>query len=1077
MNHAKESYKEWHPSQFSDSTVVKKARLGREFFEYYLSNISSHGLEKAFEHFCKSILEVEVCPNLITQTGPTGGGDSKVDTETYPVAEQLTESWLYGYGDKAGAERWAFAISSKADWQSKINSDVKKIVQTILEGRKYTRIFFVSNQRIPDKKRAAKEDELRSEYGVEVRILSMDWLLDAVFKNDINRMIAVKEFGLSESLVDEKRIGEKDYKRIRELEETEKTLRDLGSLKASEIIQAANKCLVLSRELEVDEQTIIGHIDRCNRLAKEYGTILDQADALYNSAHTLFWWYQSAKHFYDYYLKFEGVANEQRSTYLFERLCTLWMNLFSLVQQKELDDVDLGKHRETIEEIYSFLASDPDKPNTALNAKASFQMIRAARGDSVDDIVDDYIDIVKKGENSLEIDIHLIAEMIINVPFFQGAKKYDQLFDLLTDTLAKEKQNAEIAKMNMARGIQLYETDAYRSLAFFSKAVLNYYNEANSRLLMETVNLMAGLFEEIGLYWAARNYYSYVVSYGINEFMRTGNISLSFVIASTALKWVELMQGRVVFSTQMHTIESIAREAYPGPVPEYNNDYDLILAYPIFQTSFEKLKKLGRFPQYLEAKGLPMASLACDYELGYYDETLMKECNESKEEFDQHMKMWANQPAWDQIRFAPWYGFENNIVLQSRIMGCLFRIFSENDMFAIEFGSTLLATLECFLGTGFHNGLISRASSFEIEVHKSQKQGFYVDVDYNRDNPTHMTVFVSEYENSEFLASYKALPDKLIEIVSIIIASVLVSNEDFQKLKEMVENESIIARTEVFADSLFNGYTTFGQTMFSYSDVTKDYEEKPLIRRHKVELHKDDKAVSDGTTKSGEIIFGIPTDFDYDQVKNHEIIMSDIINAPLWDVSSWRGVQFSFSPLYNMPILSLVFENESCLRIFDEWITKLGAEDKDDIIGIRIIKQIDSNNPFWYRVGIGTNSFIPSQAENYNRVIINPVRMQTMQPRSDVNLSTFERMQSRSGVFLLCPSILKSKDTQPQEHYERRILKHNGCLRIINAHEITKKDMLSVISMLPTDHPYIPAELETCELLEIMEHRRKMMHN
>ena len=94
VNDPKENYKRWHPDQFSDSIIVKKSSLGRDFLEYYLSRISSHSQEKDFERFCKAILEAEVCPNLSPQTGPTGGGDSKVDTETYPVAEQLTESWL-----------------------------------------------------------------------------------------------------------------------------------------------------------------------------------------------------------------------------------------------------------------------------------------------------------------------------------------------------------------------------------------------------------------------------------------------------------------------------------------------------------------------------------------------------------------------------------------------------------------------------------------------------------------------------------------------------------------------------------------------------------------------------------------------------------------------------------------------------------------------------------------------------------------------------------------------------------------------------------------------------------------------
>src|SRR5207237_5750030 len=43
--------------------------------------------ETEFQRFPFELAKRKVCPNLLPQTGPTGGGDSKVDTETYPVAD------------------------------------------------------------------------------------------------------------------------------------------------------------------------------------------------------------------------------------------------------------------------------------------------------------------------------------------------------------------------------------------------------------------------------------------------------------------------------------------------------------------------------------------------------------------------------------------------------------------------------------------------------------------------------------------------------------------------------------------------------------------------------------------------------------------------------------------------------------------------------------------------------------------------------------------------------------------------------------------------------------------------------
>ena len=198
----KEFYKKIHPGLFSDSKTVKKGKLSEDYFSYYLESLTSQSKEKEFEDYCRKIIGVTICPNLLPQTGPTGGGDSKVDSETFPVSETIAESWLNGYGDLAHSERWAFAISAKKEWKSKFKSDVKKIIGTNTEyGRNYTKIFFVTNQFVSDKKRADAEDELRDEYEIDIRILDRTWLLENTFKNN-NQILAIEAFRMSEDLLD-----------------------------------------------------------------------------------------------------------------------------------------------------------------------------------------------------------------------------------------------------------------------------------------------------------------------------------------------------------------------------------------------------------------------------------------------------------------------------------------------------------------------------------------------------------------------------------------------------------------------------------------------------------------------------------------------------------------------------------------------------------------------------------------------------------------------------------------------------------------------------------------------------------
>jgi hypothetical protein len=192
----REFLKARRPERFSDSEPVSVPVLDRSMLEYHLGTLTNRSQEADFARFALRLAEREVCPNLLPQTGPTGGGDSKVDTETYPVADGLSLVWYSGIGREASSERWAFAFSAKKDWRPKVKSDVAKIAAT---GRGYTKAIFITNQFVPDKARADVEDKLRVKHGIDVRILDRTWILDKVFGNR-HEQLAIDELRLSTSI-------------------------------------------------------------------------------------------------------------------------------------------------------------------------------------------------------------------------------------------------------------------------------------------------------------------------------------------------------------------------------------------------------------------------------------------------------------------------------------------------------------------------------------------------------------------------------------------------------------------------------------------------------------------------------------------------------------------------------------------------------------------------------------------------------------------------------------------------------------------------------------------------------------
>src|SRR4051812_27848046 len=107
----KDFMKKRKPQRFSDSKIITEGKLNRTILEQHLLSLTSRKQEFDFEEFARKLCEYEICPNLRPQTGPVGGGDGKVDTETSPVVAQIESTYYYGE-EKPSGERWAFAFSA-----------------------------------------------------------------------------------------------------------------------------------------------------------------------------------------------------------------------------------------------------------------------------------------------------------------------------------------------------------------------------------------------------------------------------------------------------------------------------------------------------------------------------------------------------------------------------------------------------------------------------------------------------------------------------------------------------------------------------------------------------------------------------------------------------------------------------------------------------------------------------------------------------------------------------------------------------------------------------------------------------
>jgi hypothetical protein len=199
-------YRHLHPELFSDSRASKKVLLTKALLEFHLDQLTVNKKEYEFEEFCLRLAEREICSNLIPQTGPVGGGDSKVDASTYPVAAELREQRYWNGKAKPTGEEWAFAFSAKKAWQDKARADIAKIAGV---PRKFQKAFFMTNQPAREKVRAKLEAELSSNSGMHVSILDRTWIVRKVLENRLEEL-AMSCLGLDAGTAQERQRGPRD---------------------------------------------------------------------------------------------------------------------------------------------------------------------------------------------------------------------------------------------------------------------------------------------------------------------------------------------------------------------------------------------------------------------------------------------------------------------------------------------------------------------------------------------------------------------------------------------------------------------------------------------------------------------------------------------------------------------------------------------------------------------------------------------------------------------------------------------------------------------------------------------------
>ncbi len=492
--------------------IQDELQLSPEVFGYHLETLTSRKEEGLFETFARRLCEKEVCPNLVPQTGPTGGGDSKVDTETHPVAESIAEGWFEGLGTEAATERWGFAFSAKKDWLSKVKSDVAKAVAT---KRGYSRIFFVTNQFVPDKKRSELQDELSKEHGCTVTIYDRTWITEKVF-NHRREQLAIDTLGLTNVQKDRKsEVGPIDLERNKELEQLEAEISDPARYKGF-TYHRVEDCLLaarLARGLEKTRFDVEGRFARAQQLADKVGDRRQKLRVSYEHAWTEFWWYDDFEQLNKIYDTVEALAVGSEEISDIELLQNLWTVIFNSVLQGGLSksDAKLEARTALIESELDRFAADQVRITSATQARTHrllMDLMQAGHGgdiQKVNAVLGKFNGVLDTAANLGSYPFDFLVKLFREIgSAFVDNEAFEQLFERLVTLFESRKSDVEGGRLLVTRGFQKLEAKRFQeALRLFGRAQEKLVKHESRRDLV-TALFGSGLsYEGLGLPWAA----------------------------------------------------------------------------------------------------------------------------------------------------------------------------------------------------------------------------------------------------------------------------------------------------------------------------------------------------------------------------------------------------------------------------------------------------------------------------------------------------------------------------------------------------------------------------------------------
>ena len=1038
-------YREVHPEYFSDTIVRYEVPLTAELFDQQMALLSTKKMQSAFENFVVAIAKRLITPNVKPQTGPDGGGDGKVDAETYEVSDDLSDKWISTEETASGKEYWAFAISCKKKWKEKVASDVENLVGT---NRGYTKALFFTNQYVKSSTRAETEETLSTKYGIRVEIYDGNWLSHSVFHNGCLQ-VALDTLAFSDEY---KRktvtVGPNDRVREERLSEIENSiLRHIEGLDTEYIDELFDTCL-LSRALERPKTEIEGRFQRAIRECEHHGSKQQMYNIVYEHAWTSYFWFEDFDTTYKNYLTLKSFLEEHCNVARVEKFTNILSNLVNSARAGFINKELAVPEMAYVEELEEKLRTNPDRKSSALYLGIYILEQRIIEhminGEMIDDDLRDIRSLLIESASHLEISIEAHYKVIKMLsPVIKDNEQFENLIDDIAEIIASRRSKAEAARVRLARAEDHIEgkrwSSAVKQLGF---CVYAFEQESCMTELIRSSGYIGIALNHLGLLYSAESFLVKSASLLVQDFFHSGKVQHLLVTVLHELCFIEVKLGRLVMYLNWYELLSVISQnsQYYEEEPFQQNCHleDAAWACRLAVSNLKDVS-IAKLPDVLERAGMYCSSEYLKYALGYSDEVDEKSLPTIRYIYES-AKL-REQPVFEQFYDKLNISTLGKAYAKTTVHNFTITVTYENDPQTQRVAEIFLASVESFMATFEQWEVIAVDNLIQINIVKSEG---------NSD-----IIYIGDHNEYELRLNREDFDDKvfwecLVKFFATLLCQNAVTPESLETMIETKQHgENLMDRVSVLQHTVIALNNLLGQ---SYKYRLEDW------------MRDSDKVY---TSKRIEASFEEKIYVNRQQSTLTSYKVNS--NMSLWNDAGWSGCAFVHDGFFQRTIIfGLAFKNvDRGKAIVAEW-------ESDFKVKIYIIKGIDADHPTWYRVCIAP--VIPSDIQVADRYFATMCRKHTMTPFTNDNLNRFEALYRRFGGCWLMAFHINEDNTIDMPFSFEGAFKFTD-VEFREAYQISNTDYARM-ALEPDDNPLIPeSSKDNAPVLEVMKEMENIIQN